>query len=782
MIGKTVSHYKILEKLGGGGMGVVYKALDTKLDRFVALKFLPPHLGQSEGEKQRFTHEAKAASALDHNNICTIYEIGETEDGQMFIAMACYDGESLKDRIERGPLQIEDAIDISIQIAQGLVKAHSKEIVHRDIKPANILLTEDGQVKIVDFGLAKLAGRTKLTQDGTTMGTIAYMSPEQAQGADVDRRTDIWALGALLYEMVTGQQPFKGDYEQAIVYSIMNEEPEPVTGVRTGVPMELERIVSKAMAKEPKERCQHIDEMMVDLQSLRKQHDSGSAKTKAHPTPKKSEKSKRHYLYAVAAAIIGILAIFAGFELFQTSRDAMDSIMVLPLQNFSGEPEQEYFVDGMTEALITELSKITGLRVISRTSSMRYKNSDKTPPEIASDLDVGAIVEGSVLRAGDRVRITAQLIDARADKHLWAENYDRDLGDILRLHSEVARAIANQVRIKLTPQDEARLGSAETVDPEVYQLYLKGRHFWSQFTEESLLKSVDYFEQAIARDPNYALAYTGLASAYSALSNDFVAPHETMPKVRQAAIKALDLDETLAEAHIALGLVKFFYERDWPTSEKEFQRAIELNPSSAEARAWFALYLTAMGRHEEAILEMEKAQKLDPLSLIVRMWGEWSMLNAGRYDGAIQQALATLDFEPDFVMSHADLGLAYALRGDSDKALEAADKIGQTDPRLLTPLILALRAQILALAGRRSEAETQLAEVLEIAKQRYICAYEVGMVYVTLGKYDQAFEQFDQALRDASDCLVFTKVDPRFEGLRDDPRYRELLKKAGFDH
>ena len=781
MIGKTISHYKILEKLGEGGMGVVYKAEDTKLDRFVALKFLPPHLIQAEEQKKRFIQEAKAASALDHPNISTIYEIDETEDGQMFIAMAYYEGETLKARTEHGPLSLEEAIDIAMQLAQGLARAHEEKIVHRDIKPANIMITHRDEVKIVDFGLAKLAGRTLLTKEGTTLGTVAYMSPEQAQGTEVDHRTDIWALGVVLYEMITGRQPFEGDYEQAVMYSIMNEDAAPMTGLRTGVPMELERIIDKALAKDPKERYQHIDETLVDLQAVRKKLDSGSAKMKAHPTLKKSEKSKRLHLYAVAAALIGILTIFAGFELFQTSRDAMDSIMVLPLQNFSGESEQEYFVDGMTETLITELSKITGLRVISRTSSMRYKNSDKTPPEIASDLDVDAIVEGSVLRAGDRVRITAQLIDARADKHLWAENYDRDLGDIFRLHSEVARAIVDQIRITLTPQDEVRLGSTETVDPEAYQLYLKGRYLWSQFTEESLLKSVDYFEQAITRDPNYALAYTGLASAYSGLSSDFRPPHETMPKARQAATKALELDETLADAHITLGLVKFFYEWDWYATEKEFKRAIELNPSSAEAHTWLALYLTSMGRQNESIPELEKAQKLDPFSLILRSWWEWNMLNAGRYDDVIELCLATLDLEPDFAMSMVTLGLAHALKGDSEKAVEVSDKIGRLDHREVGSLIRALRAQVDALAGRREEAEKQLAEVLEIAKQHYVCAYEIALVFAALGRKEEAFEWLEQALEDASDCLVFTKVDPRFVNLHDDPRYQDLLKKVGLD-
>ncbi len=382
MIGKTISHYKILEKLGEGGMGVVYKAQDTKLDRLVALKFLPQHLNQAEEEKERFIHEARAASALDHPNICTIYEISETKpadgepgEGQMFIAMACYDGESLQDRIGRGPLPIQKTVSLAIQIAQGLAKAHSKKIIHRDIKPANILITKDEQVKIVDFGLAKLSGRTMLTKEGTTLGTAGYMSPEQVQGTEADHRSDVWSLGVVLYEMVAGLRPFAGEYDQAIMYAIMNDEVGPITGLRTGVPMELEQIINKALAKDPKERYQHIDEMIVDLQSISKQLKHG--KTEKPQGKTRIKHNKRFYLISAIVFFL-ILATIISVKLFFTKSTIIDSIMVLPLKNYTGDPEEEYFVNGMTEALITELSRIKTLRVISRTSSMRYKNSNKS--------------------------------------------------------------------------------------------------------------------------------------------------------------------------------------------------------------------------------------------------------------------------------------------------------------------------------------------------------------------------------------------------------------------
>ncbi|MHC4150206.1 MAG: protein kinase domain-containing protein, partial [Planctomycetota bacterium] len=525
MIGKTISHYKILEVLGRGGMGVVYKAQDTKLDRFVALKFLPPHLGQSEEEKKRFIQEAKAASALDHPNICTIYEIDETKDGQMFIAMACYEGESLKERIERGPMALDEALDIAVQVAQGISRAHEENIVHRDIKPANIIITNRGEVKIVDFGLAKLAGRTMLTKEGTTMGTVAYMSPEQSQGAEVNHRSDIWALGAVLYEMVTGQRPFAGDYEQAVVYSILNQEPEPVTGLRTGVPMALERIINKAMQKTPEERYQHTNDMLVDLRAVGKSFGGRGAAN--------APSNKKRLRFRIGTAALVALVIFAGFFVWQYAKKPakrnepmstpgrkvyQGSIAVLPLENLSDNPEQEYFADGMTEALITQLAQIRALKVISRTTVIRYKATDEPLVDIARKLNVGTILEGSVLLVGDQVRINAQLIDGSTDSHIWAKSYEGELSDVIGLQSEVARSVADEIKVQLTSEEQSRLARQRPVDAEVYRIYLKGRYHLNKFTPPGVRQGMAYFQQVVEKDPNYALAYAGLADSYLVLA------------------------------------------------------------------------------------------------------------------------------------------------------------------------------------------------------------------------------------------------------------------------
>ncbi len=603
MIGQTVSHYRILEKLGGGGMGVVYKAQDVKLDRFVALKFLSPHLDTSAAEKQRFINEAKAASALDHNNICTIYEVGETDDGQIFIAMAYYEGETLQKKVSSNQLSVSSAIDFAMQIAQGLAKAHEHGITHRDIKPANVIITKDGVAKILDFGLAKLSGQSRLTKSGATLGTVAYMSPEQAQGAEVDHRTDIWSLGVVLYEMLTGQLPFSGEYEMAMMYSLVNTDPKPVRSLRSEVSVGLEQIINKALAKKPEERYQQINELLADLKSPTQKSES-----KKPFLTRKLAVGKRWYLYAgLVVLILGV--VLAGIFLRPQSAEAIDSIAVLPLENMTGDPNQEYFVDGMTEALIANLAKINSLRVISRTSVMQYKKTRKPLPDIAKELNVKAIVEGSVLRANGRVRITAQLIDAPKDRHLWANSYDRDFRDVLALQSEVTTAIVHEIQVKLTPQEQQGLTNALQVNPEVYQTYLKGRYFLNKRTEEGLKKSIEYFQNAIEKDPGFALAFAGIAEAYALLGAPNYAvlkPWEAQQKGEAAALKALEIDDTIAEAHTSLGYLKFLFEWDWFGAEREFQRAIELNPNYATAHQRYALYLKNLGRFDEALIEIKR--------------------------------------------------------------------------------------------------------------------------------------------------------------------------------
>jgi len=732
MIGQTISHYKILEKLGEGGMGVVYKAEDTKLKRTVALKFLPPELTRDEESRERFIHEAQAASALQHNNICTIHDIDETEDGQSFICMAYYEGETLKKKIARGPLPVQQSVDTAIQIAEGLAKAHRQGIVHRDIKAANLMVTSDGVVKIVDFGLAKLAGKTRVTKTGTTVGTAAYMSPEQARGEGVDHRTDIWSLGVVLHEMLTGQVPFKGDYEQAVVYSILNEKPEPVTGLRTGVPMELERLVDKAMAKSPGERYQHVDEMLVDLRALRKKTEPAAMTER--PLEARLPSAKRAYLYGGVASLVVVL-IVAGLYFSRSPDETINSIAVLPLANLSGDPEQEYFADGMTEQLIMELAKIGALTVISRTSVMQYKGVKNPLREIARELGVDAVVEGSVLRVEGRVRISAQLIEASSDRHLWAESYERDLRDVLALQSEVARAIAQEIKIAMRPEEEARLASARTVNPEAHEAYLKGRYHWNKRTEEAMKKGLEYFQQAIEIDPGYADAYAGLAQTYVLLSSveyGAMPPREAIPKAKAAAMKALEIDEELGEPHAALGLAKMDYDWDWSGAGREFKRAIELNPGHATVRHWHAIYLTVTGRHEEAIAEAKRALELDPLSLIIGTDVGWVYYMARQYDEAIEQLHKTLELDPNFAVAHRNLGLAYEQKGmyeDTITELQEAISLSGGSTNYLAWLGYAYAA-----AGRRDEAQKVLDELKELSKRTYVASFSIALALYGVGR------------------------------------------------
>ncbi len=782
MIGKTISHYKILEKLGAGGMGVVYKAQDTKLDRFAALKFLPPHLGQSEEEKKRFIQEAKAASALDHPNICTIYEIDETEDGQMFIAMACYEGESLKERIERGPMPLDEALDIAVQISQGISRAHEENIVHRDIKPANIIITNRGEVKIVDFGLAKLAGRTMLTKEGTTLGTVAYMSPEQAQGSNVDHRTDVWALAAVLYEMITGRQPFEGDYEQAVMYSIMNEEQEPVTSLRTGVPMDLERLVSKALSKDPGDRYQAVDEILVDLRAVARGLESSSTQPKSKPALTGRPQKTRTLLYGfLAALLLTLLVIVSRSYRFTDGDRQIESIAVLPLENFSGDPEQEYFADGMTEALIAELAQIGALRVVSRTSVMQYKGKEKALPEIARELNVDAVVEGSVMRSGERVRITAQLLDAQKDQHLWAKSYERDLSDVLALQSEVAREIAKEIKIKLTPEEQAHLTRQRQVDPDAHIAYLKGRFHWNKYTEEGFQKAVDYFNVAVKKDPNHALAYTGLALVYIQFAVDgFMSPNEVMPKAKVAALKALQADSELAEAHLSWGAYQMFYEWNWQEAEKAFVKALKLNPNSADGYHFYSHYLQAMGRVEDAITETQRALALDPLSLILNNELGWAIYFTRRYEEAIAQYKKILEMDPDFVFAVWSMAMAYSENGMPEKALAELRK--SEDIAESWPAFRAEFGYAYAVAGNKVKALEILRKLEERAQREYVDPAFLVNIHTALGDKEKAFAWLEKAYEEHS-CvwMPWLKVEPKFDGLRSDPRFTELLQKMGLE-
>jgi len=740
MIGQTISHYKILEKLGGGGMGVVYKAEDTKLKRTVALKFLPPDLTRDDDAKERFVHEAQAASALDHNNICTIHEIDETEDGQIFICMAYYEGETLKKRVTSDQLSVNSVIDIAIQIAQGLAKAHEHGITHRDIKPANVMITKDGVVKIVDFGLAKLAGQKGLTKTGTTMGTVAYMSPEQAQGIDTDHRTDVWSLGVVLYEMLTGQLPFRAEYEQAVIYSILNEDAKPMADLRTEVPMELERIVSKAMAKSPDERYQRVDEMLAMLRALSKKLEAGQVTT-TEITPA--------------------------------------SIAVLPFVDMSPQKDQEYFCDGMAEELIDALTKLEGLRVVSRTSAFQFKGQAYDIRKIGEKLNVSHVLEGSVRKAGNKLRITAQLINVEDGYHLWSEKYDRELEDIFAIQDNIARTIVNTLKIKLVGEPETPLIKRYTENLEAYNLYLKGRYFWNKRHQGGLQQAMQYFNQALEKDPTYALAYVGLADCFIILGfYTYLPPNEAFPKAKALAQKALEIDDMLAEAHTSLGFVKWAYDWDWLEAEKELQRALDLNPSYATGHWWYSLFLMTMGRTEESLAEIKKALELDPLSLVINSTAAYMFYFARQYDRAINQCHKSLQMEPNFGIAHIFLGWAYEQKSMYEEAIAAFRKGAAL---LGGGPFNALLARTYALSGRIDETHELLKELNELPKERYVGAYQMAMIYMALDEKDQVFDRLQMAYNERHCWLVELKVDPIFESLRSDPRFTALLGKVGLE-
>ena len=743
MIGRTISHYQIIEKIGEGGMGIVYKAKDTTLERTVAIKFLPRQTATQAEERQRFYIEAKAAAALNHPNIATIHAIEEVED-DVFIVMEYIEGQELKQKNDAGPLPVEDAIHIILQIANGLQEAHKKGIVHRDIKSANIMLTGSGQIKIMDFGLAKVRGGAQVTQIGTTLGTAAYMSPEQARGEDVDHRTDIWSLGVVLYEAIAGQLPFKGHYEQAVLYSILNEDPESITCLRRGVPTELEAIMNKALAKSPNERYQQVDGMLIDLNVLGKE-----LETKSRQVPKEK---------------------------------CPPSVAVLPFVNVSPEKENEYFSDGMTEEIIDALTKVEGLRVVSRTSVFAFKGKDQDIRKIGEQLNVSHVVEGSVRKAGNRVRITAQLINIADGYHLWSERFDREMEDVFTIQEEIAHMIVNALKIKLVRKAETPLVERSTENIKAYNLFLKGRYCWNKRTEAALKQCVNYFEQAIEIDPDYMLAYCGLADAYALLGiaeYGALPPMEVMPKAKAAAVKALEIDNTLAEAQTTVAHVKAFFDWDFTGADKEFNRAIELNPNYPFSHHWYALYLSAMERHDEAIAEEKRAQELEPLSLIINKNVGTIFYYARKYEQAIEQYKKALELDPDFARTHFFLGLAYISNSMFEEAIAEIKKAITFSGE--NTVMLALLASAIAMSGKKDEATKILNDLKKRSKRGYVPSFNLAILYMGLDEKASAFEWLEKAYQERSSWLVSLKVEPILDGLRSDPRFTALLKKVGLE-
>ena len=778
MIPETLSHYRIVEKLGAGAMGEVYLAEDTKLDRTVALKILPPEFAENPERLERFVREAKAASAIQHANVAHIYEIGEA-DGVHFIAMEHVKGETLAARLRGKPLPTKDILDIGVQVADALDEAHGKRITHRDIEPGNLMLTDRGQIKMLDFGLSKMAATSDPGSDapteaktsaGTVMGTVQYMSPEQALGRDVDGRSDIFSLGVVLYELATGRLPFSGTNATETLTRITSSQPEAISRLNDDVPAELERVIRKCLEKDPDARYQSARELLVDLKNLKRDTDSGAV---AATTPTRSKR-----LSALAAGALVLLAATIGLFWFSGDSEQIDSLAVLPFENGSGDPDAEYFSDGVTESIISSLSKLPNVRVISRTSSFHYKGQAIDPETVGQELDVEALVIGRIVQRGDELSVSAELVRTRDSRQIWGEQYQRATADIFDIQKEMAREISDALRVQLTSEQEESLTKQFTASSEAYAAYLKGRYHWNRRTEEGIRQAVVHFQEAIREDPGYALAYSGLADSYSLLGFYYESPRETYPQAKVAAERALELDGHLGEAHASLAYVKLFYDWDFAETEPVFQKTIELNPTYPTAYQWYANYLVATGRYDEAIEQMRIAIELDPLSRIINSnYGQF-LGYAGRHEEGAEQLRKTLELDPGWALGHMWLGQNYELRGLFSEAIPQYEKAFELDD---SPYGLGRLGHAYAKSGRVDEAHAVLERLDELAKSRYVASIERANVYSGLGDLDRSFEWLEKAYDERSSILMFARVFPIGKDVEHDPRFSDLMRRIGLE-
>jgi serine/threonine-protein kinase len=788
LIGQELGHYRITAKLGEGGMGQVYLAEDTKLGREVAIKVLPDSLASDPERLERFQREARTVAALKHPNIVTIYSVEEA-DGVHFLTMELIDGVAMDSLVAEGPLDLQRFLAIAIPLADALASAHSRGVIHRDLKPSNVMIDEDSGVQILDFGLAKqeeVADPSELTslptealtQEGVVLGTIPYMSPEQAEGKQLDHRSDIFSLGVVLYELATGKRPFAGDTAASLVSSILRDDPVPVTEAHPGLPAELGRILSHCLAKQPDRRFQSALDVRNELDSLRTEVSTPASAPVPPPTRRVTE---RQWLFPVAATIVALVVILGWWATRDrggtgsSAAPEIESLAVLPLANLSGDPDQDYFADGMTEALINDLSKISALKVISRTSTMRYKDSEKPLPEIAAELGVEGIVEGSVLRSGNRVRVTAQLIEAKNDRNVWAESYERALQDVLALQGEVARAIAREIEISVTPQEQSLLSEDRAVDPEAHEAYLKGRHSLNLLTRDGFEQAETFMLEAIEADPSYGRAHTGLAEVYlTEMFWGYLSPDRAIPLAEASMSTARQLDGETAELLVQQSSVARLA-RDWLPAERALQRALELNPGLARAHHYYANLLLALGRFDEAIDSAARAHELDPLAVDVGVDRALVLGIAGRHEEGALLLEEILEVHPKNLYAEWALGCIRSAQGRYQEAIDTL--LARDVPTAGQNFVL---GHTYGLAGETTKAQAVLDFLIERSERQYVPPVQIAIVLIGMSRTDEAFEWLERSLDYPSWQIELLQVDPLYDPIRADPRFEDLLRRMGF--
>ncbi|HYV41566.1 MAG TPA: protein kinase [Thermoanaerobaculia bacterium] len=786
--GSRLGPYEIVSPLGAGAMGEVYRARDKKLDRDVAIKVLPESVAADPDTLARFEREAKAVAALSHPNILSIFDFG-THEGTAYVVMELLEGKTLRERLDEGPIPQKLAVDYALQIVKGLSAAHEKGIVHRDLKPRNLFVMKDGHVKILDFGLAKrieaiASGEetsaptaAQHTMPGTVMGTMGYMSPEQVRGLPVDHRSDIFAFGAILYELLSGERAFKRDTASDTIAAILIQEPSELSESGRSIPPALERIVKHCLEKDRDNRFHSARDIAFALGEA----SSGSAAalaTLAAQPPR--SRAFRPLLWAAGVAALAALA--AAVLWLRPGARTIDSVAVLPFVNAGGDPNAEYLSDGITESLIDSVSQIPGIKVISRASAFHYKGKDVGARIVGRELGVRAVLTGQVVQRGDALSIRAELVDARDETHLWGEEYNRRLSDILAVQEEIARDISGKLRQRLTGEEKKRLAKRYTENAEAYALYLKGRYDWNKRTGEDIQKAIGYFRQAIDKDPTYALAYAGLADSYAILFYYAgLPPSETFLMAKAAASKALEIDDTLAQAHATLAFVHENFDWDFSAAGKEYRRAIELDPKYPTAHHWYSLYLSGIGRHEQAIAEAERVYKLDPLSPIISNLRAAAFYSARQYDRAIEAARKTLELDKGFSPAHFSLGCALEQKKMYPEAIAALEEAVRLSGRRIRAD--ADLGHAYAVSGRREEAMRMIEELKARSERGYDPVADIALVYAGLGQNDEAMRWLEKAYQARSAWLIRLaplKVDPRWDALRSDARFQDLLRRIGF--